>query len=158
MAKSLYTARAHVVGGRDQGHGVTSDGALDVQLRTPVEMGGDGGGTNPEQLFAVGYAACFEGALGVVGRRERVELGAVSIDSDVSLITTENRGFNVAVELHVSLPGIDEARRAVSIVAAAHEVCPYSNATRGNVDVVLTANGHAGLGTRWRPLTFPTQK
>ncbi len=108
MAKSLYTARAHVVGGRDQGHGVTSDGMLDVHLRTPVEMGGDGGGTNPEQLFAVGYAACFEGALGVVGRREKVDLGAVSIDSEVSLITTENRGFNVAVGLDVSLPGISD--------------------------------------------------
>jgi lipoyl-dependent peroxiredoxin len=142
MAKSLYTARAHVVGGRDQGHGVTSDGALDVHLRTPVEMGGDGGGTNPEQLFAVGYAACFEGALGVVGRRERVDLGAVSIDSEVSLITTENRGFNVAVELDVSLPGLSEPDRAISIVAAAHEVCPYSNATRGNVEVTLKANGH----------------
>ncbi len=142
MAKSLYTARAHVVGGRVQGHGATSDGALDVQLRTPVEMGGDGGGTNPEQLFAVGYAACFEGALGVVGRRERVDLGAVSIDSEVSLITTEDRGFNVAVGLDVSLPGISDPGRAVSIVAAAHEVCPYSNATRGNVEVDLKANGH----------------
>ncbi len=143
MAKSLYTARAHVVGGRDQGHGVTSDGALDVHLRTPTEMGGDGGGTNPEQLFAVGYAACFEGALGVVGRRERVDLGAVSIDSEVSLITTENRGFNVAVGLDVSLPGISDPERAISIVAAAHQVCPYSNATRGNVDVTLKANGHS---------------
>ncbi len=142
MAKSLYTARAHVVGGRDQGHGVTSDGALDVQLRTPAEMGGDGGGTNPEQLFAVGYAACFEGALGVVGRRERADLGAVAIDAKVSLITTENRGFNVAVGLDVSLPGIDDPERAVSLVAAAHEVCPYSNATRGNVEVTLKANGH----------------
>jgi osmotically inducible protein OsmC len=142
MAKSLYTAQAHVTGGRDQGHGVTSDGALDVQLRTPVEMGGEGGGTNPEQLFAVGYAACFEGALGVVGRRERVDLGAVAIDSAVSLITTENRGFNVAVVLDVSLPGIAEPERAVSIVAAAHEVCPYSNATRGNVEVTLNANGN----------------
>jgi lipoyl-dependent peroxiredoxin len=149
MAKSLYTARAHVVGGREEGHGVTSDGALDVQLRTPVEMGGEGGGTNPEQLFAVGYAACFEGALGVVGRRERVDLGAVSIDSEVSLITTENRGFTVAVALDVSLPGVDDADRAVSIVAAAHEVCPYSNATRGNVEVILKANGHPvpGSGT-----------
>ena len=141
MAKSLYTARAHVVGGRDQGHGVTSDGALDVQLRTPAEIGGDGDGTNPEQLFAVGYAACFEGALGVVGRRERVELGAVAIDARVSLITTENRGFNVAVGLDVALPGIEDAAQAVAIVAAAHEVCPYSNATRGNVEVTLTANG-----------------
>jgi osmotically inducible protein OsmC len=143
MARSLYTARAHVVGGRDQGHGVTSDGALDVQLRTPVDMGGEGGGTNPEQLFAVGYAACFEGALGVVGRRERLDLGAVSIDSEVSLITTENRGFNVAVGLDVSLPGISDPERAISIVAAAHEVCPYSNATRGNVEVTLKANGHS---------------
>ena len=142
MAKSLYTARAHVVGGREQGHGATSDGALDVQLRTPVEMGGEGGGTNPEQLFAVGYAACFEGALGVVGRREHVELGAISIDSEVSLVTTENRGFTVAIGLDVSLPGISDPERAVSIVAAAHEVCPYSNATRGNVDVDLKANGH----------------
>jgi Ohr subfamily peroxiredoxin len=143
MAKSLYTARAHVTGGREKGHGVTSDAALDVQLRTPVEMGGEGGGTNPEQLFAVGYAACFEGALGVVGRRERVDLGDVSIESEVSLITTENRGFNVAVGLDVSLPGISDPERAVSIVAAAHEVCPYSNATRGNVEVTLRANGQS---------------
>ena len=141
MAKSLYTARAHVTGGREQGHGVTSDNALDVQLRTPTEMGGGGGGTNPEQLFAVGYAACFEGALGVVGRREKVDLGAVSIEAEVSLITTENRGFNVSVALDVSLPGISDPERAVSIVAAADEVCPYSNATRGNVEVSLKANG-----------------
>ena len=130
-------------GGPRKGHGVTSDGALDVQLRTPVEMGGEGGGTNPEQLFAVGYAACFEGALGVVGRRERVDLGEVSIESEVSLITTENRGFNVAVGLDVSLPGVSDPARAVSIVAAAHEVCPYSNATRGNVEVTLKANGQS---------------
>jgi lipoyl-dependent peroxiredoxin len=141
MAKSLYTARAHVTGGRVNGHGVTSDGALDVRLRTPVEMGGDGGGTNPEQLFAVGYAACFEGALGVVGRRERVDIGEVAIDSEVSLIATENRGFNVAVVLDVTLPGISDPTRAVAIVAAAHQVCPYSNATRGNVEVTLEANG-----------------
>jgi lipoyl-dependent peroxiredoxin len=141
MTQALYTAQATVTGGRDHGHGATSDGALDVQLRTPKEMGGDGGGTNPEQLFAVGYAACFEGALGVVARRERVELGEVSIDSHVSLITTETRGFNVAVELNVTLPGIDDRARAAEIVAAAHQVCPYSNATRGNVEVTLTANG-----------------
>ena len=141
MTQTLYTAQATVTGGRDRGHGVTGDGALDVQLRTPKEMGGDGGGTNPEQLFAVGYAACFEGALGVVARRERVELGEVSIDSQVSLITTDTRGFNVAVELNVILPGIDDRARAAEIVAAAHQVCPYSNATRGNVEVTLTANG-----------------
>ena len=114
---------------------------MDVQLRTPVEMNGDGGGTNPEELFAVGYAACFEGALGVVGRRERVDIGEVSIDSEVDLIATDDRGFNVAVVLDVTLPGIGDPNRAVEIVAAAHLVCPYSNATRGNVEVTLKANG-----------------
>ena len=143
MAKTLYTARAHVTGGREHGHGVTDDEALDVQLRTPVEMGGEGGATNPEQLFAVGYAACFEGALGVVGRRERVDLGEVSIESEVSLITTENRGFNVSVALDVSLPSVTDPERAIATVAAAHEVCPYSNATRGNVEVTLKANGQS---------------
>ncbi len=141
MAKTVYTAEATVTGGRAEGHGATSDGALDVQLRTPTEMGGEGGGTNPEQLFAVGYAACFEGAIGVVGRRERAEVGDVSIDSRVDLITTEERGFNVGVQLHVTLPQISDPEQAVRIVAAAHEVCPYSNATRGNVDVKLSANG-----------------
>ena len=145
VSKALYTAEATVTGGRVEGHGVTADGALDVQLRTPPEMGGPGGGTNPEQLFAVGYAACFEGALGVIGRRERVEVGDVSIDSRVSLITTENRGFTVAVELHVTLPQVPDPEQAVRIVAAAHEVCPYSNATRGNIDVTLTANGQEVL-------------
>ena len=139
MTKTIYTAEATVTGGREHGHGVTSDGVLDVQLRPPA--GSDEVGTNPEQLFAVGYAACFEGALAVVGRRERLELGDVSIESKISLITTEERGFNVAVTLDVSLPDIDDAERAKSIVAAAHRVCPYSNATRGNVEVTLTANG-----------------
>jgi osmotically inducible protein OsmC len=141
MSKVLYAAEATVTGGRAEGHGRTSDGVLDVQLRLPAEMGGNGGGTNPEQLFAVGYAACFEGALGVVGRREHAEVGDVSIDSRVSLITTEERGFNVAVELDVTLPQVEDAEQAARIVAAAHEVCPYSNATRGNVEVKLTANG-----------------
>jgi osmotically inducible protein OsmC len=139
--KTIYTAEATVTGGREHGHGVTSDGALDVQLRAPTDESEQG--TNPEQLFAVGYAACFEGALGVAARREHVELGAVSIDSKVSLVSTENRGYTVAVELDVTLPDISDAEQAKSIVAAAHEVCPYSNATRGNVEVTLTANGQA---------------
>ncbi len=137
MAKVVYTAEATVTGGREKGHGKTSDGALDVQLRPPTE----GGGTNPEQLFAVGYAACFEGALGVAARRARAEVGDASIESKVSLITTEDRGFNVAVELDVTLPQVQDAEEAKQIVAAAHEICPYSNATRGNVEVTLTANG-----------------
>jgi osmotically inducible protein OsmC len=140
MSKVVYTAEAHVTGGRDQGHGETSDGALAVDLRTPTEMGGEGGGTNPEQLFAVGYAACFEGALGAVARRKKLETGDVAIDSKVALVTGEDRSFGIAVELHVTLPDI-EGDEAVEIVRDAHQVCPYSNATRGNIDVKLTANG-----------------
>jgi Ohr subfamily peroxiredoxin len=120
---------------------------LDVQLRSPKELGGDGDGTNPEQLFAVGYTACFEGALGVVGRREHAEVEDVWIDSRVSLVTTEDRGFTIAVELDVTLPQVEDAEQAVKIVAAAHQVCPYSNATRGNIQLALTANGHAVGGS-----------
>jgi Ohr subfamily peroxiredoxin len=116
---------------------------LDVQLRLPKELGGEGGGTNPEELFAVGFAACFESALGVIGRRERVEVGDVSIDSRVALLPTEDRGFKLAVELDVTLPQVQDPEQAVRIVAGAHRVCPYSNATRGNIDVKLSVNGHA---------------
>ena len=143
MAKVLYTAEATVTGGRAEGHGRTGDGVLDVELRSPPELGGEGGGTNPEQLFAIGYAACFESALGVVGRRERAEVGDVSIDSRVSLLPIEGGGFGLAVALDVSLPQIDDPEQAVRLVAAAHKVCPYSNATRGNIEVQLTANGQA---------------
>lgn len=145
MANPIYTAKATVIGGRADGHGRTSDGVLDVQLRLPEEMGGDGteAGTNPEQLFAVGYAACFEGALGVVGRREKVELGEVSIDSSVSIGADGSGGFELGVTLDVTLPGISDAEQAKAIVEAAHQVCPYSNATRGNIEINLVANGHA---------------
>jgi Ohr subfamily peroxiredoxin len=141
MAKAIYTAQATVTGGRADGHGVTADGALDVELRLPPEMGGEGGGTNPEQLFAIGFAACFEGAIGVIGRREKAEVGDVSIDSRVEMLPGENRTFKLAVGLDVSLPQVADAELARRIVAAAHEVCPYSNATRGNIEVSLTANG-----------------
>jgi lipoyl-dependent peroxiredoxin len=140
MGKVLYTAEAHVTGGRVEGHGHTSDGALEVDLRTPTEMGGEGGGTNPEQLFAVGYAACFEGALAAVARRKKLEAGDVEIDSKVMLTTGEDRSFTIAVELDVTLPSV-QGEEAVELVAAAHKVCPYSNATRGNIEVKLTANG-----------------
>jgi Ohr subfamily peroxiredoxin len=143
MAKVLYTAEATVTGGRAEGHGRTSDGALDVQLRSPAEMGGEGGGTNPEQLFAIGYAACFESAIGSAGRREHANVGDVSIKSRVSLLPTGTGGFKLAVVLDVSLPQIEDSELAGRIVAAAHQICPYSNATRGNIDVELTANGHA---------------
>jgi Ohr subfamily peroxiredoxin len=143
MANTIYTAEAQVTGGRSDGHGRTSDGALEVDLRLPAEMGGAGGGTNPEQLFAVGYAACFEGALGVVGRRAKAETGDVLIDSKVSLSPDGTGGFLLGVELDVSLPSVTDAETAKQLVEAAHKVCPYSNATRGNIEVKLTANGQA---------------
>jgi Ohr subfamily peroxiredoxin len=131
MSKVIYTAEAHVTGGRAEGHGKTSDGALEVDLRLPSEMGGEGGGTNPEQLFAVGYAACFE-----------AEVGDVAIDSKVSLNPGPERTFVLSVELDVTLPSV-EGDAAAELVREAHKVCPYSNATRGNVEVTLTANGAA---------------
>jgi Ohr subfamily peroxiredoxin len=141
MSKPIYTAQAHVVGGRAEGRGETSDGNLKVDLRLPQELGGEGDGTNPEELFAVGFASCFESALGVVARRRRLEAGDVAIDSRVQLLTGEDRSFNLAVELDVKLPSVEDPEEAVDLVRAAHAVCPYSNATRGNIDVTLTANG-----------------
>jgi Ohr subfamily peroxiredoxin len=141
MSSTVYTAEATVRGGRFDGHARTSDGSLDLVLRAPRELGGEGGGANPEQLFAIGYAACFASALGTAARRARIELGEVNITARVSLVTMSERRFGLAVELDVMLPTLEEATTAAAIVAAAHEVCPYSNATRGNVEVTLTANG-----------------
>ena len=143
MSKPLYTAEAHVTGGRLAGHGKTSDGQLEVDLRIPSEIGGEGGGTNPEELFAVGFAACFEGALAVVARRAKEEAGDVAIDSKVMLYPTEERGFKLGVELDVTLPSVSDPAKAAELVRAAHKVCPYSNATRDNIDVTLTANGQS---------------
>ena len=141
MARNpLYTAHAHVIGGRQHGHGRTSDGLLEVELRPPPETGGEGGGTNPEQLFAVGWAACFESAIKAAARRERLTVDDVAIDSHVSLIPTEDRRFMLAAELDVALPSVEDSDQAIALVQAAHRICPYSNATRGNVDVTLTAN------------------
>jgi Ohr subfamily peroxiredoxin len=142
MAKAIYTAEASVTGGRLKGHGKTTDGELEVDLRIPKELGGEGGGTNPEELFAVGFAACFEGALSTVARRQKVDADDAVIDSKVSLVPNpETKGFDIAVELGVTLPSIDDAEAAAEVVRAAHKVCPYSNATRGNIEMVLTANG-----------------
>ncbi|HWC08875.1 MAG TPA: Ohr family peroxiredoxin, partial [Solirubrobacterales bacterium] len=113
---------------------------LEVDIRIPKDLGGPGGGTNPEQLFAVGYAACFEGALGAVARRSKAETGDVGIDSKVALVAQDDRTFTLAVELHVTLPSVED-EAAAELVREAHKVCPYSNATRGNIEVTLTANG-----------------
>ena len=142
MSKVLYTASAEVTGGREHGHGRTADGALEVDLRLPAELGGPGGATNPEQLFAVGYAACFEGALAAVARRTGAQVEDAVIEASVSLVANnETKGFDLAVALDVTLPAVADAGEAVDIVRGAHAVCPYSNATRGNVPVELTANG-----------------
>jgi Ohr subfamily peroxiredoxin len=143
MGKILYTAEAHVIGGREHGHATAPDGQIDLRLRPPKELGGDGEGTNPEQLFAAGFAACFEGALGAVARRQRVEIGEPEIDSRVQFIANDDRSFGLAVEMDVRLPDMSDPAQAVEIVRAAHGVCPYSNATRGNIEVRLTANGEA---------------
>ncbi|MFI0472726.1 organic hydroperoxide resistance protein [Halomonas sp. HMF6819] len=137
IEKIAYRAEAHVSGGRE-GHAKSSDGALDVDLSTPKELGGAGGsGTNPEQLFAAGYAACFLGALKHVASQEKVKLPSdASIDALVGIGAVEV-GFAIEVELQVSLPGMDKPA-AQSLVEKAHTVCPYSNATRGNIDVTLT--------------------
>ena len=137
LEKVLYTATATATGGRT-GTGSSSDGVLNLQLSTPRELGGAGGpGTNPEQLFAVGYSACFIGAMKAVGAKMKVKIpDDVSITSDVG-IGPIPQGFGIQVAMRINLPGIDRAT-AEQIVAAAHQVCPYSNATRGNIDVTLT--------------------
>lgn len=136
LDKVLYTATATATGGR-AGTAKSSDGKLDVSLSTPKELGGAGGtGTNPEQLFAAGYSACFIGALKAVGGKIGIKAPAeTSITADVGIGPIPN-GFGIQVKLSISLPGLERAD-AEKLVAAAHQVCPYSNATRGNVDVTL---------------------
>jgi osmotically inducible protein OsmC len=136
---AVYTAHAHTTGGRT-GTSATDDGRLSVTLDTPKEMGGNGGpGTNPEQLFAAGYSACFLGAIKAVARGDKIKVpDETTIDASVSFgENAKGAGFNIAVELKITLPGF-EHEAAVALVEKAHTVCPYSNATRGNVDVKLT--------------------
>ena len=138
--KALYTARATSTGGRT-GNTESSDGRIKLQLSTPRELGGDGGpGTNPEQLFAAGYSACFIGAMKAVAARQKIRLPAeVSITADVSIgpMTGKAGAFGIAVAMVVSVPGMDRAA-VEALVANAHQVCPYSNATRDNIDVALS--------------------
>ncbi|MGO4220918.1 organic hydroperoxide resistance protein [Lysobacter sp. TAF61] len=135
--KVLYTAHATVTGGRD-GRAISSDNVLDIKLTTPRELGGAGGdGTNPEQLFAAGYSACFIGALKVVAGREKIAFPAdASIEGSVG-IGPKGQAFGIQAELKISLPGLPR-EQAEALIEKAHQVCPYSNATRGNIDVTLT--------------------
>ncbi|HET7792176.1 MAG TPA: organic hydroperoxide resistance protein [Rhizobacter sp.] len=137
LEKVLYTAHATATGGRT-GTAKSSDGALQVDLSTPRELGGAGGsGTNPEQLFAAGYSACFIGAMKAVAAGQKIKLpDDVSITSDVGIGPIPG-GFGIQVAMAITIPGFEKAQ-AEALVAAAHKVCPYSNATRGNIDVTLT--------------------
>ena len=138
LEKVVYTAHVHTTGGREDGVAKSSDGALDVKLSTPKVMGGSGGmGTNPEELFAAGYSACFLGAMKAVSSHVKVAVPATTaIDASVSFGPIENNAFGIAVKMSISLPGLDAAS-AKKLVDAAHQVCPYSNATRDNVEVEL---------------------
>lgn len=134
-AKLLYTARTYTTGGREKGSARSSDGRLDIKLSVP---GGPGTGTNPEQLFAAGWSACFEGALAAVARQTKVALPAdMAIDAEVDLNLAGSDDFFLRARLTVSLPGLDRAA-AQSLVDRAHELCPYSKAVRGNIDVTLS--------------------
>ena len=133
LDKVLYTAKTHAVGGRE-GTGRSSDGRIEVKLSSP---GGPGNGTNPEQLFGVGYSACFLGAMKAVAPKVGVSVPAeTAIDAEVDLGPT-SLGYGIAVRLTITLPGLERAK-AEQLIAEAHKVCPYSNATRGNIDVQLT--------------------
>ena len=136
--KIVYTARATVTGGR-QGHATSEDGVLDLALTAPKETGGPGTGTNPEQLFAVGYGACFQGALTMVAKSAGVDASGSTLDIAVGF-GPEGDSFAITADIVVSIPGVDDAK-AQELADAAHQVCPYSKATRGNVPVTVTGKG-----------------
>ncbi|MGK5441939.1 organic hydroperoxide resistance protein [Micromonospora sp. URMC 105] len=133
----LYTASALATGDGRDGHVRTSDGTVELDLAVPKEMGGAGGAANPEQLFAAGYAACFHSALRLVARRAKADVTGSVVEAEVGIGPNGNGGFGLTVALLVDLPAV-ERTAAEQLVAQAHQVCPYSNATRGNIDVALT--------------------
>jgi len=134
---AIYTATATATGDGRNGHTATDDGVLDVDVRIPKAMGGPGGATNPEQLFAAGYAACFHSALKLVAAAEKADVSGTEVSASVAIGTLETGAFGLAVELDVHAPQLDHDA-ALALAEKAHQVCPYSNATRGNVDVRLT--------------------
>ncbi|WP_174186313.1 organic hydroperoxide resistance protein [Nocardia barduliensis] len=136
----LYTAEALASGDGRNGHARSTDGKIDVDLSAPKEMGGDGAGTNPEQLFAAGYAACFHSALRLVGKQAQANIDDSAVGAKVGIGPNDAGGFGLAVTLEVSLPHLSR-EDAQALADKAHQVCPYSNATRGNIDVqVLVAD------------------
>jgi Ohr subfamily peroxiredoxin len=133
LQKALYTAHASSIGGRN-GTVKTDDGSIDLKVAMPAGLGGHGGGTNPEQLFALGYSACFGSAVQFVAGQKKVQTGPVRIDADVTIGAIASGGFGLAVVLTAHLPELPR-EQAEELVHAAHQVCPYSNATRGNIQV-----------------------
>ena len=150
MTKPAYTTIARVKGGRAGGQGRITSGELELQLQLPKELGGPGGAPNPEQLFAIGYAACFESVLSILGQRMKITADDAVIDSTVALIPIENGRFKLSVALDISLPSIGNAQQAADLVRMADQICPYSNAVRGNIEVALAVNG-APLGDQKVP-------
>ena len=136
----LYTTVGHATGDGRNGHVHTDDGLLDLDVRIPTEMGGPGGGTNPEQLFALGYSACFHSAIKFVAMRDKLDTTNSEVSATVGIGFAESGGFGLEVELDVVLPNL-ERDVAVALVDRAHEVCPYSNATRGNMPVKVSVVG-----------------
>ncbi|GAA1408266.1 MULTISPECIES: organic hydroperoxide resistance protein [Oerskovia] len=134
--KTLYTAEALATGEGRNGHVRSTDGRVDLDVAVPKEMGGTGDGSNPEQLFAAGYAACFHSALLGVARQRKVSVVDSAIGASVSIGPLDGGGYTLAVQLEASLPGVERAV-AQELVEAAHQVCPYSNATRGNIEVTV---------------------
>jgi Ohr subfamily peroxiredoxin len=132
----IYSTAATATGDGRNGHSATEDGMVDVDLRTPPEMGGPGGATNPEQLFAAGYAGCFHSAMKLVAKSMEIDATDSAVSVTVGLGMLEDATFNIAVEIYVHVPN-ESPERAQALVERAHEVCPYSNATRGNVEVIL---------------------
>lgn len=141
--EKIFTAQAKAKGGRD-GSISTNNNVLEVELSTPKEMGGPGksGATNPEQLFAAGYAACFEGALGVAARQAKVKLEGVTVEAFIGFGKAEDGGYGISADLHINLPGFELAQ-AEQLVEAAHGICPYSRATKGNIEVSLNTTTNA---------------
>lgn len=133
---ALYTTQARASGGR-AGHAETSDGLLKIDLATPKELGGQGGAANPEQLFAAGYAACFESAIRLVARKQKLPLQDAAVTATVSLYPSDHGGFRLGVALAAETKGLDRAG-AEALVSEAHQICPYSNAIRGSIDVALS--------------------
>jgi Ohr subfamily peroxiredoxin len=133
--KIMYVAEATAHGGRN-GFVTSQDGHIELKVAMPTQMGGDGSGTNPEQLFAAGFSSCFHNALVLVGRREGYDLTGSTVAAKVGIGPNQQRGYGLAVALSVSLPVLDQDI-ASKLVDAAHQVCPYSNATRGNIDVTI---------------------